>query len=336
MAELEQTAVDLGYRRIHLTTGPRQPEARNLYLAAGYTPRFDPNADPETIGPLAFAKELLPGAGFAEWVQPTWADIEAAHRRRAGQRTGGRRGGERTGNGAPDSRLVRQDRFALATGARGRTAASAQQTGQRRAQMSTLVFVGGGPRTVGLLERLAANAAELLGPGSVDDPRRRPVPGRRWTDLAAGTVGPAVDELDGPGRHDLHRRVGDVRGADTSPARHWPSGRPARAGDPAGRRTGTPGRRAATGRLCQQADPVALPAMGLRPCGGGAARPGHGSLAQSATAVDVIDQRRPAAGQPLRRSHADRRHRRAGAGFPRPAPDARGGRPVRRRRRPGA
>ena len=61
MAELEQTAVELGYRRLHLTTGPRQPEARNLYLAAGYTPRFDPNADPETIGPLAFAKELAAG-----------------------------------------------------------------------------------------------------------------------------------------------------------------------------------------------------------------------------------------------------------------------------------
>ena len=81
MAELEPPPSSLGYRRIHLTTGPRQPEARNLYLAAGYTPRFDQAADPETIGPLAFAKELLPGAGFADWEQPTWADIEAAHRR---------------------------------------------------------------------------------------------------------------------------------------------------------------------------------------------------------------------------------------------------------------
>ena len=54
MAELESAAAELGYRRIHLTTGPRQPEARSLYLAAGYTPRFDATADPETIGPLAF------------------------------------------------------------------------------------------------------------------------------------------------------------------------------------------------------------------------------------------------------------------------------------------
>jgi len=81
MAELEAAAVELGYQRIHLTTGPRQPEARNLYLAAGYTPRFDAAADPETIGPLAFAKELVPGAGFAEWQQPTWAEVERSHLR---------------------------------------------------------------------------------------------------------------------------------------------------------------------------------------------------------------------------------------------------------------
>jgi SsuE family FMN reductase len=87
MAELEKAAIELGYQRIHLTTGPRQPEARNLYLVAGYTPRFDPAADPETIGPLAFAKELVPGVGLAEWKQPSAAflseaDIEDPHRRR--------------------------------------------------------------------------------------------------------------------------------------------------------------------------------------------------------------------------------------------------------------
>jgi SsuE family FMN reductase len=86
MAELEATATQLGYQRIHLTTGPRQPEARSLYLAAGYTPRFDPAADPETIGPLAFAKELVPGAGLAEWQQPSARkmgepDIEKSHLR---------------------------------------------------------------------------------------------------------------------------------------------------------------------------------------------------------------------------------------------------------------
>ena len=84
MAELEVAAADLGYRRIHLTTGPRQPEARSLYLAGGYHPRFDVNADPENIGPLAFAKELVPGAGFAPWEQPTWEQAHARHRDRVG------------------------------------------------------------------------------------------------------------------------------------------------------------------------------------------------------------------------------------------------------------
>ncbi|RDG39648.1 GNAT family N-acetyltransferase [Streptomyces corynorhini] len=58
--ELERIAVARGYREVYLTTGPRQPEARGLYLAAGYTPLFDTDADPETIGPLPFAKALTP------------------------------------------------------------------------------------------------------------------------------------------------------------------------------------------------------------------------------------------------------------------------------------
>lgn len=58
VAELEREAAARGYRRIYLTTGPRQPEARALYLAAGYTPLFDTGADPESIGPLPFEKQL--------------------------------------------------------------------------------------------------------------------------------------------------------------------------------------------------------------------------------------------------------------------------------------
>jgi len=61
LLELEKAAAGLGYRRIHLTTGPRQPEARALYLAAGYLPAFDLHADPESIGPHAFDKELPAG-----------------------------------------------------------------------------------------------------------------------------------------------------------------------------------------------------------------------------------------------------------------------------------
>ncbi|WP_461035510.1 GNAT family N-acetyltransferase [Streptomyces mayteni] len=56
--ELERAAATHGYHRIFLTTGPRQPEARGLYLASGYTPLFDTEADPETIGPLPFEKRL--------------------------------------------------------------------------------------------------------------------------------------------------------------------------------------------------------------------------------------------------------------------------------------
>ena len=58
MAELEDLAVHRGYTRLYLTTGPRQPEAKYLYLATGYEPQFDLDADPETIGPLAFTKDL--------------------------------------------------------------------------------------------------------------------------------------------------------------------------------------------------------------------------------------------------------------------------------------
>jgi GNAT superfamily N-acetyltransferase len=42
LAELERRAADRGYTRMYLTTGPRQPEARDLYLAVGWTPLFDP------------------------------------------------------------------------------------------------------------------------------------------------------------------------------------------------------------------------------------------------------------------------------------------------------
>ncbi|HZX07459.1 NADPH-dependent FMN reductase [Kribbella sp.] len=58
LAELEAVAAELGYRRLYLTTGPRQPEAAGLYVAAGFEPQFDTAADPEAIGPLAFVKDI--------------------------------------------------------------------------------------------------------------------------------------------------------------------------------------------------------------------------------------------------------------------------------------
>ena len=48
----------LGYRRLCLATGRRRPEARELYLAAGFTPLFDVTVPP-AAGPLPFEKALL-------------------------------------------------------------------------------------------------------------------------------------------------------------------------------------------------------------------------------------------------------------------------------------
>lgn len=56
--ELESEARSRGYQRIYLTTGPRQPEAKELYLAAGYLPQFDLSVDPESVWNLPFRKEL--------------------------------------------------------------------------------------------------------------------------------------------------------------------------------------------------------------------------------------------------------------------------------------
>ncbi|MGO4454835.1 GNAT family N-acetyltransferase [Arthrobacter sp. RAF14] len=58
LVELERAARERGYTRVYLTTGPRQPEAKSLYLATGYTPLFDLDADPEEVKHLAFTKPL--------------------------------------------------------------------------------------------------------------------------------------------------------------------------------------------------------------------------------------------------------------------------------------
>lgn len=62
LAELEAAAAALGYAKVYLTTGPRQPEARELYLRTGYEPLFDVDADPASLPFLAFSKDLTPGS----------------------------------------------------------------------------------------------------------------------------------------------------------------------------------------------------------------------------------------------------------------------------------
>jgi hypothetical protein len=46
------------FSRIYLTTAPRQPEAKALYLATGYTPFYDPGLPAEQIGKHPFEKEV--------------------------------------------------------------------------------------------------------------------------------------------------------------------------------------------------------------------------------------------------------------------------------------
>jgi GNAT superfamily N-acetyltransferase len=58
MRELEAEAIRRGYRRIWLTTGPRQPEAEALYLHLGYHPRCDLDADRATLPYLPFETHL--------------------------------------------------------------------------------------------------------------------------------------------------------------------------------------------------------------------------------------------------------------------------------------
>jgi GNAT superfamily N-acetyltransferase len=82
VTELERAAAQTGYGRVYLTTGPRQPEAKGLYLATGYTPLFDVAADPETIGRLPFAKSLT----GREVISP--ADFPALARKDFGPRPG--------------------------------------------------------------------------------------------------------------------------------------------------------------------------------------------------------------------------------------------------------
>lgn len=60
---LEDRAAELGYTRVYLTTGFRQPEAQGLYLGLGYRPLFDPALPPELYATLPYEKHIGALAG---------------------------------------------------------------------------------------------------------------------------------------------------------------------------------------------------------------------------------------------------------------------------------
>lgn len=62
---LEDHAAKLGYSRVYLTTGFRQPEAKALYLGLAYRPLFDPDLPPELYATLPFEKHIGMAQGKA-------------------------------------------------------------------------------------------------------------------------------------------------------------------------------------------------------------------------------------------------------------------------------
>lgn len=62
LTELEHEAKRLGYERVFLTTGPRQPEAVALYRGHGYTPLFDVTLSASEVGVHPFEKSLADAA----------------------------------------------------------------------------------------------------------------------------------------------------------------------------------------------------------------------------------------------------------------------------------
>lgn len=60
---LEESAAALGYTRLYLTTGFRQPEAEALYVSLGYRRLFDPAVDRALYRTLPFEKHIGAKAG---------------------------------------------------------------------------------------------------------------------------------------------------------------------------------------------------------------------------------------------------------------------------------
>ncbi|WP_244259678.1 GNAT family N-acetyltransferase, partial [Paraburkholderia phenazinium] len=58
LAELERRALALGYTRVYLSTGPRQPEAIGLYRSSGYRLFYAHD----------FGEDVEPGYRFDKWL----------------------------------------------------------------------------------------------------------------------------------------------------------------------------------------------------------------------------------------------------------------------------
>jgi GNAT superfamily N-acetyltransferase len=71
LAELEARARELGYPRLYLTTGPRQPEAAALYRATGYTPLTAAAAEPAGAPGGAFEPFPFEPFPFEKWLVTT-------------------------------------------------------------------------------------------------------------------------------------------------------------------------------------------------------------------------------------------------------------------------
>ncbi|MGW5555344.1 GNAT family N-acetyltransferase [Nocardia beijingensis] len=85
LEQLEAEIARRGYRRIYLTTGPRQPEAVGLYLATGYRALYDPDLPAEQIGPHPFEKQL-PGCRYPDGSELFRAEVAPESRRRVPSR----------------------------------------------------------------------------------------------------------------------------------------------------------------------------------------------------------------------------------------------------------
>ncbi|MFN8198194.1 MAG: GNAT family N-acetyltransferase [Nakamurella multipartita] len=141
MAELEAAAHQLGYRRIHLTTGPAN--RRLMSCTWRPAPTVRPHRRPGVDRSAAVRQGTGAGAGLA-LARPARSGPAATPEGPAAHPSARLRAGAR---GPATGAFAGRERHSGMTAPAGR---------------ASVVFVGGGPRTVGLVERIAANAPALF------------------------------------------------------------------------------------------------------------------------------------------------------------------------------